>query len=331
MDNLWRQVFPPRVRGPARFCFGLLIAAGVLFTQVPHQKAGLEVYFFDVGQGDGSLIKFGDYEALIDGGPSAKIVQKLGEVMPFYDRDLELMILTHPHADHITGQIEVLRRYNVKKVIYTGVAHTTDEYLSWLQEIKKQNIPMEIAKVGAQYVIASEGQRSEAIPSDKEGDRHALPSQSGGLAMTPSPVLDILWPKDELSSQRVAGQAQDGGGLNDTSIVARLVYGQTGFLFMGDASSDVENKLMASDQVKLQSDVLKVGHHGSRFSTSKEFVEAVQPKYAVIQVGKNDYGHPAFKTIWYLEQAGIKVLRNDQDGDIAFTSDGKQIKVANNK
>lgn len=356
MDNVWRKIFPPYLRIYARFFGGLLIASAVLLAVF--QKGGdnhLRVYFFNVGQGDASLIQQGNFQILIDGGPNAGIVQKLGDVLPFNDREIELMILTHPHADHLTGQIEILRRYKVKKVLYTGVIHTTDEYLEWLEEIKKQDIPMEIAKAGAQYVIASEVQRSEAIPSDKEGDRHA--PQDAGLAMTPSAILNILYPFDDLSGQRVAGQAPDSGGLNDTSMVARLIYGQTSFLFMGDASSEVEEELLSShftvdssrfcneetndcqpitnnlitNNSRLSATVLKVGHHGSRFSTSKEFVEAVQPKYAVIQVGKNDYGHPAFRTLWRLEEAGTQVFRTDKDGDVTFASDGKEIEVTSDK
>jgi len=312
IDEVWRKTFPPRVRGYARGVAGLLMIAAVLLTRLPGQDANnLKVYFFDIGQGDGSLIKVGDYEVLIDSGPTGKIVQKLGEVMPFYDREIELMILTHPHADHLVGQIDVLRRYKVKKVLYTGVVHTTDEYLEWLKEIKEQKIPMEIVKAGDKFDVAEVTKE----PKVSEVVGH----------------LEILYPFDDLNGQRVVGKAQEAGGLNDASIVVRLTYGQASFLFTGDIGVEVEKKLLQQYDSYLRSDILKVGHHGSRFSTSKEFVDAVNPKYAVIQVGKNDYGHPAFRPMWYLEQAGVKILRNDQDGDIIFESDSTNITVTSNK
>lgn len=323
IDEVWRKNFPPRFRGYARLAAGLLLVVGILFSFLPPDDQSLKVYFFDIGQGDATLIKKGDFDILIDGGPDARIIQKLGIVLPFYDREIEIMLLTHPHADHLVGQIEVLRRYNVRKVLYTGVVHTTDEYLAWLAEIRKQGVPMEIVKAGAKYEIQ---ENAAKIDRDKA-----------------SGALEILHPFEDLSGQRISGEAQEKGGLNDTSIVAKLVYGNTSFLFTGDAGIEVEKQLLSSQSCidnnekcelmtnHLRSDVLKVGHHGSKYSTSKEFLEAVKPGYAVIQVGKNRYGHPAFKVLWNLKEAGARVFRNDKDGDVVFESDGADIKIKVNR
>jgi competence protein ComEC len=299
IDEGWRRVFPPRFRSYARFLAGLFFLTSLLLIQLgkaDNSRNSLKVYFFDVGQGDASLIKIGDFEILTDGGPNNKIVQKLGEVLPFYDREIELMILTHPHADHLTGLIEVLRRYKVKKIFYTGVIHTTDEYLAWLSEIQKQKIPVEIVKEGQVFILPLHSQ-SEA-------------------------KLEILSPFYDLNGQRVLGKEEEEGGLNDTSVAFKFVYGEISFLFTGDISGRIEKELLSKLN---QVDVLKVAHHGSRFATTKEFLEKIKPRYAVIEVGENRYGQPAFKTMWRLEQGGAKVFRTDRDGDIVFTTDGRKL------
>ncbi|MDP3244368.1 MAG: MBL fold metallo-hydrolase [bacterium] len=290
---LWRRIFPPGRRVYARWLFGLAFVSAALAWQIP-QNEPMKVYFFNVGQGDGSLIRVGGVNILIDGGPDAAIVQKLGQVMPFYDHTIDLMILTHPHADHLTGQISVLRRFQVKEVLYTGVTHTTDEYLTWLEEIQKQKVEMEIVTAGKIFDI-------------KSGDKN---DQDAAF-------LEILYPGDELRGQTVIGSENQSGGLNDTSIVFRFIYNKKTFLFMGDASAVVEEKLINKNN-DLQADVLKVGHHGSRFSTSKEFLAKIKPRIAVIQVGKNSFGHPAFATLKHLQDAGVKVFRNDKDGDVVI-------------
>lgn len=277
-----------------------LILAGQFFFRL---ESPLAVYFYDIGQGDGFLIRTAEgFDVLVDGGPTARIVEKLGRTLPFWDRTIELMVLTHPHADHLVGQLAVLKRFKVQKVLATGVLHTTDEYIEWLKEIHDQKISMEIAKAG---------EKSAVGPA----------------------TLTILWPQEDYRGKRVVeGKIGEGGGLNDTSIVMKLTFGQTSFLLMGDATSAVEDRLLSRGQATtdsglatLRADVLKVGHHGSKYSSSREFLEAVKPKYAVIQSGQNRYGHPAFATLWRLKQAGVEVFRNDKDGDVVCRSDGSVV------
>lgn len=322
LHSFYRGFVPPVWRARARWVWGISFASAILWSQFTSGAEGLRVYFYDVGQGDAIHVRTAQgFDVVIDGGPTSRIVEKLGRTLPFWDKDIELMILTHPHADHAVGLIEVLRRFKVERVLATGVLHTTDEYLAWLKEIKMQGVPVEIARVGKVYELKGEG--------------------SGGNL----PLLEILHPEDNFEGRRVAeGKIGEGGGLNDTSIVAKLTYGKTAFLFMGDATSKVEKELVHSLQFgvdsndnatnyelstinsRLRADVLKVGHHGSKYSTSREFLKSVRPKYAVIQVGKNRYGHPAYAALYRLKQAGVEVLRNDQDGDVVFESDGLAIK-----
>lgn len=283
----------------------VLVLLGILLFQQNQSRGVLEVDFLDVGQGDSILIKAPDnFDILIDGGPDASVLDRLGRNLPFYDRDIELMILTHPHSDHVAGLVEVLKRYEVKKVLYTGVLHTSPDYLEWLKIIKEKNIPMEIVKAG------------DEIKFDQEI------------------YLDILYPFEELTNQKFKE-------LNDSSIVAKLVYGQTSFLLTGDAPAEVEKQLLKVSQEPrsrdpgypqewLRSNVLKVGHHGSRYSSSLEFLEVVKPQYAVIQVGKdNKFGHPHLGILRRLENLGIKFFRTDLDGEIRIESNGEKLEVKN--
>lgn len=268
----------------------VLVLLGVSFFQ-SLQNDKLEVNFFDVGQGDAILIKTPEHQKiLIDGGPDNAIINKLGKNLPFYDKEIDLMILTHPHADHVTGLVEVLKRYKVKKILSTGVLHTTSEYLAWLEEIEKQNIPMEIAKVG--QVI----------------------NFGGNLK------IEILHPFEDLSGKQVEN-------LNNTSIVSKLTFGGTSFLFAGDAENAVEEKLISSN-FDFKVDVLKVAHHGSKNATSQAFLDKVQPQTAVISVGeKNKFGHPSQTVLSRLEKMKIKVFRTDKDGDVKIQSDGNKIEI----
>lgn len=332
MHTPYKRIVPPYLRGKVRGVFIIIAVAAIVAFQFLHAKEPpLAVYFYDIGQGDAIHVRTASgYDVLIDGGPTGRVAEKLGRTLPFWDHTIELMVLTHPHADHVAGLLEVLKRFEVERVLATGVLHTTDEYRAWLEEIKEQEIPLLVPQAGQEFLISN--------------------SQFLDNSEIPIPKLEILYPFERFEGKRVAeAKIGEGGGLNDTSIVARLTFGQTSFLFMGDATSVVEEQLLQrydtnqritdestnmqirefvdSHRIRgfvspLAADVLKVGHHGSKYSTSREFLEAVRPKYAVIQVGKNRYGHPAFATLWRLKQAGVEVLRNDTDGDIIFETDG---------
>lgn len=269
----------------------VLILLGIAFFQSFQESNTLEVDFFDVGQGDAILIKTPDHQKiLIDGGPDDAVIYKLGRSLPFYDKEIDLIILTHPHADHLAGLIEVLKRYKVKKILSNGVAHTTPEYIEWLEEIKKQGMPMEIAQAG-QIINFDENVK-----------------------------LEIMYPSEDLAGKEVEN-------LNNTSIVSKLTFGKTSFLFTGDAEVEVEEKLISAG-VDLIADILKVAHHGSKNATSQEFLDKVKPQIAIVMVGlKNKFGHPSQRVINRLEKMGTQILRTDKDGDIKILSNGEKLTI----
>lgn len=275
------------------FLFAGLLAGCLAFTVYfswnQSVGGGLQVTFFDVGQGDVTLIQTPSHQQiLIDGGPDTSVVAKLGKALPFYDRSIDLVILTHPHADHLIGLVEASRRYTIKHVLYGGVSSTDPAYQEWLRIVQEQHVPMTIAQRGMQFQFSDT-------------------------------TLNILYPFDAIQ--------YDEKDQNKNSIVAQLKYQNTSFLFTGDAPEEIEQQLLRQPDT-LKSDVLKVGHHGSRYSSSLEFLQAVMPQFAVIEVGAgNDYGHPHASTIKRLQAVGAKVLRTDELGEITLVSDGQSIRL----
>lgn len=255
------------------------------------QVKDLEVVFFNVGQGDSIFIETPQHhQILIDGGPDSSVLQKLSDQMPFYDRSLDLIILSHPEKDHLFGLLEVLKRYKVENILWTGVVRDTAEWREWQSAIKKEGAEIKIVKAGQRIILQEEN---------------------------PKIYIDVLYPFENLEGKEVKDS-------NSTSIVARLTIGEKSFLFTGDIGKVDEEKLLDKN---IDSDILKVAHHGSKYSSSEEFLKKVSPDIAVIQVGKNNYGHPAPGVLASLEKFGIKVLRTDINGDIKFTSDGKFKKI----
>jgi competence protein ComEC len=252
----------------------------------------LVVDFFDVGQGDSAFIVTpGGRQILIDGGPDNSVLEKLGDNMPFWDRTIDLIILSHPEKDHLTGLIEVLKRYKVENILWTKIERNTAEYQEWIDGIKKE---------GARVIIAQAGEKIKI----------------GKLE------INILNPLEDLENQELEDS-------NDSSVVAKLIYGEKSFLFTGDISGKIEASL-TEDLTQIDSDILKVSHHGSKYSTSDEFIKAVSPQIAVIEVGKdNSYGHPTQDVLDRLLKYGINILRTDQGGDIKFISDGKILELIN--
>lgn len=255
------------------------------------QSRNLTVDFLNVGQGDSIFIETpGNQQILIDGGPDSKILEKLGKEMSFCDRTIDLIILTHPEKDHLAGLLEVLKRYKVKNILWTGVVRDTVEWQEWISLIKKEKAEIRIAKIGDRIILKKE---------------------------SPKIFIDILNPADNLDGEELKDS-------NDSSIVADLMVGKNSFLFTGDISSAVEKQL-AEENIK--ADVLKIAHHGSKYSSSEDFLKAVLPKFAIIEVGENDYGHPNNEVLARLNNFGIETLRTDQDGDIKIFSDGNNLKI----
>jgi len=249
----------------------------------------LKVFFFDIGQGDAILFKKGTSEVLIDGGPSKKILEKLGDTLPFFDKKIEVIVLTHPDADHLRGLIYVLRNFKVENVITSGAKKDTQLFGLWREELKKENAKIYEARAGDRI-------------------------EYNGL------VVNILSPDNFL--------IQNTKRINNSSIVAKIFYGKNSFLMTGDIEKGVEKSLVENG-FNLEADILKVAHHGSKTSSAQSFIDAVQPKYAIISVGKdNKVGHPSSQVLEKL--MAFKILRTDKDGDIVFISDGQNLNLVNN-
>lgn len=267
-----------------------MVVAIPLFWFAYSAPKNLEVDFLDVGQGDAILIKApGGQNILVDGGPNKIAVKRLGENLPWWDKRIDLMILTHPHDDHVTGLIEVLKRYRVKRILYTGATHSAPNYLTWLKTVRDKKVPLVII--------------------DKK--------QTIDLGQGAN--LQILYPNQSLLNKTLPD-------LNNSSIIIKLIYGRNKFLLTGDAGLAVEKALLDSSD-DLSADVLKVGHHGSQYSSSEEFLGRVKPRFAVILVGEgNNFGHPNLRIIKRLARIGAKIFRTDKQGTIKIISDGQNLK-----
>ena len=273
----------------------LLIIAILVWSVVltmPDDK--LHVSFLDVGQGDAILIQTPDLQnILIDGGPDPqKINLELSKKLPFWDRTIDLMICTQPQADHITGLVEVLRRYKVKQVLEPGVPYESSVYNEWLKLVEEGQIKHNIARAG-QEIDLGQGIKIEAL----------------------NPPLELF-----------EGTSHD---VDNNGVVLRLSWSKVSFLFTADIRQEAEFELIGQ-RANLRSTVLKVAHHGSKTSTSPQFLAAVDPEIAVISVGlDNPFGHPSTEVVERLiDRLGEeKVYRTDTNGTIEFITDGERLWV----
>ena len=279
-----------RKYGAASFLIALVACSAAIWYTVflldSHHDLRLTV--FDIGQGDSIFIEAPNgNQILIDGGPSSVVLGKLGGAMPLWDRSIDLIVLTHPHADHVAGVIEVLKRYDVGMVLESGTNYSTAEYREWRTLLEQKHVPVVIARAGQKVHLAKNTE------------------------------LDVFTPFDSFVGKSPSN-------VHDAMVVSKLVYASSSVMLMGDAEKYFEYRLLLSG-ADLKADILKIGHHGSKTSTAEDFVAAVLPSYAVISVGrKNRYGHPTQQTLDTLAKFNIKTFRTDQDGDIKFVSDGKR-------
>lgn len=266
------------------------LGAGLLtwheFVRLPDGR--VHVHFLDVGQGDSAFIEGpSGRQIVIDGGPDISTLEGLGEVMPFFDRTIDLLIMTHPHLDHIGSFPEILRRYRVGMVLLTGVMYDNGRYQEFLSLLKAQHIPVEIADPAHDIDL---------------GDRVRL---------------DILWPPPLYYKRSIKN-------VHESSMVLKLIYGKDSILFAGDAEEPIERKLLAA-HADIAADILKIGHHGSKTSTSENFLNAVRPKLAVISVSiTNTYGHPHPSVLARLAAHHIPVRRTESGGTVDVELDGKE-------
>ena len=271
-------------------CFMALI---LLFTLLPFSApaeaaSNLKVHFINVGQGDSTLIQTPNGKNyLIDGGKKGQ-----GKVVTAYlkkngVKKLNAVIATHPDADHIGGLITVIKSFKVSAVYAPKVSHTSQTYKEFLSAVKSKELKIKTAKQGVKI-------------------------NTGTKAVSLSFIAPV--------------KTYNKTDLNNWSAVLLLKHNQKKFLFMGDAETKAEND-MIKQKVLSKVDVLKVGHHGAKNTTSTNFLKKVSPKYAVISVGKNSYGHPTSEVWNRLKARKITTYRTDKSKNVVFTSTGKKVTV----
>ena len=271
----------------------LLLVTNVFLLRLDWQNShrGLIVAMLDVGQGDGIFIETPTgTKVMFDAGPSRSVLGPLARVMSPFDKSIDAFIITNPDSDHIGGLSDILKNYKIGQVFESGTLTDSKIYQSLREEMKKQNIPDILIKRGMRLDLG------------------------GGV------TIDILFPDRDVAAWPT----------NEGSVVARLSYGGVSVMLTGDASAKTEKIILEENSsAQLASTILKVGHHGSRTSTSPAFVEAVSPKYALISDGKNNsYGHPHQETLDTLAQFGAKIFRTDLLGTIIMKSDGEKATFA---
>lgn len=249
-------------------------------------STSVTVRFFDVGQGDSAFVTGPHGEQiLIDGGPNMDALEELGNAMPFFDRSIDILVLSHPHLDHVASFPQILRRYNIGEVIISGAAYDNGPYQEFLALLTAKHIPI-LQPTPGQTIDFGDGMQ-----------------------------MHLLWPPPIYFGKTVKS-------IHDTCVVFKLLYGADSVLFVGDMEEVVERELMnAKDD--LASTVLKVGHHGSKTSSGTGFLLAVHPKLAIISVAaQNSYGLPSPVTLRKLRDVGIP-FRTTMSGTITWRMDGK--------
>jgi competence protein ComEC len=254
----------------------------------------LSVSFLDVGQGDSILVTApGGGRMLVDGGPSPeKVCAGLGDALPFWEHTIDIVVLTHPHDDHVSGLVEVCRRYDVDGVLYSeDIQCDSDAYAEWLDVIDERDIPCTGARAGQVINLGNEA------------------------------IVEVLHPQGEPLEGTESDEDNNG-------VVLRVEMGDVSFLLTGDLYGDGELWLACHSDA-LDSTVLKVSHHGSSTSTCPEFLAAVDPQAAVICVGEdNRFGHPTDEVMARLtERVGEDNIYLTSDGTVTFTTDGERLWV----
>ena len=274
--------------------FALILAALGLLVIIQTVSVGkLRLVFCDVGQGDGMLlITPGGKDIVVDGGPGTKIVDCLGQKMPFWDRTIEMMVSTHPQKDHMEGLLSVLSRYKVKMIATTQVKNETELFDEWQKALENEGAKIYTPKAGDQL----------------KADRIEF---------------DVLWATEEkLELWQLAGLSE----LNESSVVLRLDYGGFCAYLTGDIPKEILETL-----INRQCQLLKISHHGSRTGTSEKILDEARPQVALIQVGKNSFGHPHKEVLDLLTSKAVKIYRNDINGIIEVKTDGRSFGIETEK
>ena len=262
-------------------------ALALAVLQVTQLAQAPSINFLNVGQGDAILIKTPEFhQILIDAGPGSAVVDELGKTMDFFDKSIDLFVLTHPDRDHFAGVLDVMQKYRIERILLTGVVSEDSLYREFLDQAKKIGIPIDFAESNQDIQIG------------------------------PTLYLDIVYPPQ---GQTLLGQIPK--DKNNTSTMLRLIRKEGDniepiALLTGDAEAPEELEVLASGE-DIGAKILKLGHHGSKSSTTQGFLRAVSPKTVVVSAGLgNRYGHPASETMEKVK--GLEVRRTDQEGTIIF-------------
>jgi competence protein ComEC len=286
--------------------FLCLVSALVWFSTFSNTSENLKIVACDVGQGDALLITLKTQQILVDGGPNNKVLSCLSDNMPFWDRNIELVILTHPEKDHYSGLIDVFENYYVANFITSGLFSSSQEY-----QVLKEEV----------------GSSATKVLSVEEGSIIRL-----GLIR-----FEIFWPSKEfLAANSQSINEVDSGVLgafttsrnkNEFSVVGVLSFGNFDALLTGDIENEVSDAVAEKLLQKNIKDIeyIKIPHHGSKNGLSEKLLDVSNPNIAVISVAHNNsYGHPHQETLNLLEKKGIRVLRTDERGEIIVGSDGEK-------
>ena len=285
---------PQRIKHKLFFIYIVIVAlAGVVIWTAAADVGDslLHLYALNVGQGDAIYLRLpSGHDLLFDGGPGEGVLSQLGEVMPFNDREIDLVIATHNHADHIGGLDDVLDRYEVKEIWLTGAVHDTKTYSNWFKSVKQEE------QQGAKVVEVSSG----------------VTKQFGEI------TLSTLHPPDDFKGKTPKDQ-------HDATIVTKVSFRDFDALLTGDLNEEHEQKILDFQSQILDSEVMKVPHHGSASGLSEQFLDSVKPKLAIISVGKgNQFGHPAPSILRKLREHQVETYRTDEQGRIELVSDGER-------
>lgn len=249
----------------------------------------LHVFFLDSDQADSIFITTPESQKIIIDLGSKKGFSELNKKNIWWDKEIDLLIITHPHDDHIWSVPDLLNRYKVKKIIFNGIAGDSPIHQEIVRQSQNKKIKLLIPQVGQKIIM---GDNCE---------------------------LSFLYPLEILKNKSM-------DNLNNSSLVVQLQYDQHRFLFMGDIEEEVEKKMLA-EGIKIESNVLKVGHHGSITSSHEDFIKKINPQISIIMVGENNkFSHPSLRVINRLQKIGSLVFRTDLNGTIEIISDGQTIK-----
>lgn len=272
------------------FIYFLSLIAILVWLAVYSIDTNLQIIACDVGQGDAILIQKNTTQILIDGGPNQSVLNCLGRHMPFWDKQIELVILTHPQEDHYGGLIDVFKNYKIIN-FGEGTATSSSQGYGVLENL-----------------VGGSGAR-------------AIPMQQGTNIRLGMIYLDTVWPLLQSQNSKFSYQASD---VNDQGVVILLKYARFKALFTADVENEVSDTI--SEYPEIQNlNYIKVNHHGSRNGMSQKLLNAVNPEFAVISSSaKNSYGHPHAEIIKMLNDTDFKILRTDEKGDVVIKTNGVQ-------